>query len=121
MSLAPQRLRENETVRRSRVTEPQMEPQVLPRKRITKGEKVLWGLGVITVFILCITIVSNATALYNETKQVSQLQTKIETISSTNTGLRTQISQLSAPERIINYAKDKLGMTLDVKNVKVVK
>lgn len=121
MSTAAQRLRETEIERRSTFPETQTIPSIQPiRKRITKGEKALWVLGLITIFALCIVIVSNETALYNETKQVNQLENQIEQVSSTNTGLETQVSQLSAPERIIQYAENKLGMTLNVNNVKVV-
>lgn len=121
MSIAAQRLRENETGHRYQPSQPATETQVLPKKGITKGEKVLWILGILTVFVLCITIVSKEAALYNQSKQISELQTKIDQTSSVNTGLSTQIAQLNAPQRIIQYAETKLGMSLNVKNVKVVK
>lgn len=121
MSLAAQKIRETESPRSYQTSAPNVDVQYAPRKRITKGEKVLWVLGLITILVLCISIVSNAASLYNKSKQVSQLQGEISQMTDVNTGLNTQIAKLSAPQRIIQYAETQLGMTLNVNNVKVVK
>jgi cell division protein FtsL len=121
MSLAAPNLRENERVRRHRNEAIEVDVQPIPRKRITTGEKTLWVMGIIAIFVMCLTIVGNEAAIYNGTRQIDQIQTQLDRTVSTNSGLKTQVTQLQAPERIIQFAKDKLGMTLNVNNVKDVK
>ncbi len=121
MSVAAQKLRENEVRRYRTDQQPGVDVQKLPKKGFTKGEKVLWFLGLVTIFSLCLAIVSNQASIYNETRQISQTQTKVDQTNETNSGLKTQVSELSAPERIKQYAEQKLGMTLNVDSVKVVK
>jgi cell division protein FtsL len=121
MSLAAPKLRENESVRRHRYEAIEVDVQPIPRKRITTGEKMLWVMGIVTIFVMCLAIVGNEAAIYNGNRQVDQIQTKLDQTVSTNSGLKTQVTQLQAPERIIQFAKDKLGMTLNVNNVKDVK
>jgi cell division protein FtsL len=121
MSLAAPKIRENEGVQRHRYEATEVNVQPIPRKRITTGEKVLWIMGIVTIFVMCLTIVGNEAAIYNGTRQISQIQDKIDQTVSTNSGLKTQVTQLQAPNRIIQFAKDKLGMTLNVNNVKDVK
>ena len=121
MSLAAPNLQEKENVQRHRYEATEVDIQPIPRKRITSGEKTLWIMGIVTIFVMCLTIVGNGAAIYNGTRQVSQIQDKLDNTLSTNSGLKTQITQLQAPGRIIQFAKDKLGMTLNVNNVKDVK
>lgn len=117
----------SQTARHLRVKDPVIErsyqplqnPQVLPKKRITVGEKLIWSVSVLVVLILALCIVANQAQLYKSTRDIGQLQQKMDTQSKVNQQLDVEVTKLSAPERIYNYAKNKLGLTLDIKNVKV--
>ncbi|TCP29084.1 cell division protein FtsL [Scopulibacillus darangshiensis] len=97
----------------------QQETPVLPKRTVTKGEKLLWSIGALVVMVLAILIVSNQAKLFSASSDISGLENKLDTQSKVNHQLKVEVTELAAPERIIQYAKDKLGLKLDVKNVKV--
>jgi len=105
--------------RRQRVNETQ-QPAISPRKRITKGEKALWTLGVAVVLILSIFIVSKQASIYLANRSVNSIQTKIENVSEENKKLNVEKTKLMDPKRIMNYA-EKHGYSLNIDNVKVIK
>ncbi len=118
MSQTARQLREKEPVI-ERHYEPGQDHQALPQRRITAGEKILWSAGGLIILVLAIFIVSNQANLFAHSRDIGQLQEKMDTQSKVNQQLSVQVTELSAPERIISYAKNKLGLKLDVKNVKV--
>nr|WP_239549038.1 cell division protein FtsL [Scopulibacillus daqui] len=99
--------------------EHQATPKVPNKRKITRGEKCLWTIGAVIIFALAITIVSNQAKLYNSSRAASDLQDKLDHQSKINNQLKEQVNQLSSPQRIMTYAKDKLGLKLNINNVKV--
>lgn len=118
MSQTARHLREKEPVI-ERSYEPRHVQQELPQRRITVGEKVIWSAGFLVVLVLAVFIVSNQAQLFKNSRDIGQLQQKMDKQEKVNQQLNVQVTELSAPERIISFAKNKLGLNLNVKNVKV--
>ena len=119
MAQPARQLTQREYVRRQRRIENQPEPITLPKRRVTKGEKILWSMAAITLLILSIMIVGKQAHIYENTKAVSDLEQKISTAEKTNKDLQVQVQDLQQPERIINFAKEN-GLKLNTNNVKLV-
>jgi len=96
------------------------QPTISPRKRITKGEKALWTLGVITVLALSIFIVSKQASIYLVNHNINNIESKIEAATDENKKLAIQKTKLMDPKRIMEYA-EKHGFSLNINNVKVIK
>ncbi|MFC4617250.1 cell division protein FtsL [Camelliibacillus cellulosilyticus] len=92
----------------------------VPGRKITKGEKVLWTLGILTVLVLSLFIISNQAKIYLENRAVNSIQGDLAKVRDANNKLNVEITQLSDPKRIMEYAK-KHGFHLDVNQVKVIK
>ncbi|MFC7392454.1 cell division protein FtsL [Scopulibacillus cellulosilyticus] len=119
MNQAARNLNQTDHVVQRERNDQQSVQRVSDKRKITKGEKCLWTMAAFLIFALAITIVSNQAKLYTTTRAASDLQGKIDQQSKINNQLKEQVSQLSSPERIMAYAKDKLGLKLNIKNVKV--
>lgn len=88
-------------------------------KRVTKGEKLLWTMGVAIMMALAIAIVSTQASIHAASGEVQELQSKIEKVQKTNRQLHVEVTKLSNPERIRRIAKEKLGLELNAENVKL--
>ncbi|WLD95060.1 cell division protein FtsL [Alkalihalobacillus sp. AL-G] len=109
--------------RKTQYTE-QVQPKrhVQPQKRsiITKGEKVLWSISAIMLVAASIFVISNYASIYSINKDVQVTKSKIEQQQKEVSDLSLQVSELSTPQRIKEYAREKLGMTFNDQNVKVI-
>lgn len=95
------------------------EQTITIRRRISKGEKLLWSLAGLVILFLAIMIVSNQAKLFVAEKDMNHLQNQVDQQARTNQQLKAETADLSSPERIVKYAKEKLGLNLNVKNVKM--
>ncbi|MFD2616974.1 cell division protein FtsL [Terrilactibacillus laevilacticus] len=122
MNLAVRHLEEKEQVlpkKQSRVQK-SANSEGLPQRRITKGEKILWfGAGMLIVALTLI-IVSYQARLFFLNGSIQNLQNKVAVQAKINQQLKVEQTNLSSPERIMKYAKEKLGLNLNIKNVKVI-
>lgn len=98
----------------------QPSPAKLFKRRVTKGEKILWTFSIVALLAVSIYLVSTYASIYAINTDIQQLETKTEQLQKGNNDLKQQVSTLSAPERIFEIAKDKLGMTFKNGNVKVI-
>ncbi|MGC4375539.1 cell division protein FtsL [Fictibacillus sp. Mic-4] len=87
------------------------------KKRVTKGEKLLWSLAGIMLLVGALFIVSNYAALYKANSKIENLKGKITTESKIVSDLNDKVISLSSKERIYKIAKEK-GMELNEKRVK---
>jgi cell division protein FtsL len=92
---------------------------VIKRGKITSGEKLLWTAAIILFLTGAILVVSNYATIYNINKSIQTTDIQIQAETEIVNDLTLQVNELSAPERIRNIAMEKLGMSLDSKNVKV--
>lgn len=90
------------------------------RSKITLGEKLIMFMMTIALFITLTVIVQQYASIYITNKEIYQLEREISLQTQKNEGLALQVTELSAPERILSLAYEKLGMTLDDNKVKVV-
>ncbi|WP_332690610.1 cell division protein FtsL [Halalkalibacter lacteus] len=90
------------------------------RNPITVGEKAIVGLVTLIIFIVLGVMVHNYATLYSANQEVYQLEQTINQQTQLNEGLTLQVAELSAPDRILHIASEKLGMSLDDNKVKVV-
>lgn len=118
MSQLARQLEVRDPYRRQQVNTPHV--PLSPRKRITKGEKVLWSMGVVLMLVLSIFIVSNQANIYLENRHISNIETSINKVSNENKKLGIEKTKLMDPKRIMNYAEQH-GFTLNIDNVKVIK
>lgn len=95
------------------------EQTITIRRRISKGEKLLWSLAGLAVLFLAIVMVSNQAKLFVAEKNLNHLQDQVDQQARTNQQLKAESADLSSPERIVKYAKEKLGLNLNIKNVKM--
>ncbi|WP_227935984.1 cell division protein FtsL [Alkalihalobacillus deserti] len=105
----------------------QRQVQQQPQKRIrqvrnpiTLGEKLIGAMIVFVTFIVLCLIVNNYATLYSINREVSQLEAAVHQQTQVNEGLSLQVVELSAPDRILHIASEKLGMSLDDNKVKIV-
>ncbi len=105
----------------------QQQPQVETKKRIvrvrskiTLGEKLIMLIMAIAFFLVLSYIIHTYASIYVTNREIYQLEAEIGKQIQKNEGLALQVTELSAPERILNIAYEKLGMTLDDNKVKVI-
>lgn len=94
------------------------DPSVTTR-HITKGEKLLWTLAGVAVFLLAALMITNQTKLYLTSQDIQTLQDKLGNQSKLTQQLKADADSLSSPDRIVNFAEQQLGLKLDINNIKV--
>ena len=92
-----------------------------PQKHgVTSFERLLGFISLVGfVFITCI-IISTFASTYMVNREIQLLESSIYQQETVNEALSIQVTELSTPDRIVNIATEKLGMTLNDQNVKVV-
>ncbi|WP_347550451.1 cell division protein FtsL [Pseudalkalibacillus hwajinpoensis] len=88
--------------------------------RITRGEKLLWMMLVLAFVTASIFMVSNYASIYNMNTSIQQVEADQRVQLKQNEELQVKVTELSAPDRIMDIAQDELGMTLDDQNVEVI-
>ncbi|WP_018921349.1 cell division protein FtsL [Salsuginibacillus kocurii] len=91
----------------------------LPGK-ITKGEKLLFLFVTVIIAIVASVIISNYAHIHTQEREISTLNTSVQEQQEINESLYVQVSELSAPDRIIHYATEELNMSLQEDRVRVV-
>lgn len=102
------------------VQERQAQPSKLLKRGVTKGEKVLWAFALVALLCSAVFVISNYASIYSVNRDIQQLESKISTQQKVNSDLELQVAELSAPKRIIPIAENKLGLSRNIQNVKVV-
>ncbi|GGE41296.1 cell division protein FtsL [Pullulanibacillus camelliae] len=110
---------QREQVRRQKHVTSDSRAIALPRRRITKGEKVLWTAAVIAIFVFAIVIISRQAQIYTASVSATHMQNTIDTVQKNNDELNEQVQKLKQPDRILEFAK-KHGLNLNINNVKMV-
>ncbi|OIJ09802.1 cell division protein FtsL [Anaerobacillus arseniciselenatis] len=90
------------------------------RRRITIGERLLYFATILGLVFATYFIISTYASIYIVNKEIHTLERTIATQTTENEALNLQVTELSAPDRILKIAKDELGMELNDNNVKVV-
>ncbi|RXI98109.1 cell division protein FtsL [Anaerobacillus alkaliphilus] len=92
----------------------------LRKNRITSGEKFLYFTTIFGIVFATYLVISTYASIYITNSEIHSLERSINEQITNNEALQLQVTELSAPDRILQIAKDQLGMTLNDKNVKVV-
>ncbi|MCI1881713.1 MAG: cell division protein FtsL [Sporolactobacillus sp.] len=92
---------------------------VVISRPVTRGEKILWAVAFIVVFLIALCMVANQTRLYQASQDIQKLQGKLDEQSSVYQQLKAEADHLDSPERIVRFAEKELGLKLDIKNIKV--
>lgn len=90
------------------------------KARITRGEKWLIAFLLIATLILSIFVVTNYANIYAKDQEIIQLERQIAQQQKINESLQMKVAELSAPERIMYFAKEELGMSLDDEKVRII-
>ncbi len=101
-------------------TKQQSQSVYIERGRITKGEKMLWMMLVLSFVAASIFMVSNYAKIYNLNTSLQQVEADQRAQMKQNEELDVQVTELSAPDRIVNIAEEELGMKLNDQNVEVI-
>ncbi|SFE41066.1 cell division protein FtsL [Alteribacillus iranensis] len=88
--------------------------------KVTKGEKVIVAAMMVAILIASVLVVTNYAKVYAQDREITSLQYSVQEQTEYNSSLQLEVSELSAPERIMHYAKEELGMSLDDNKVKVI-
>lgn len=99
----------------------QVHQETSKKRCITSGERFLCFTTIICLVLASYLIISNYASIYIINKDIHTLQTSINTQKTNNEALQLQVTELSDPDRIWGIATEQLGMTLNDKNVKVVR
>ncbi|HEX7065669.1 MAG TPA: cell division protein FtsL [Bacillales bacterium] len=102
------------------VEQPKPTSKKLFKRKVTKGEKVLWTFALIGLLATSVFLVSTYASVYALNSDIEQLRSNIDTQTKVNSELEQQVSKLNRPDRIFNIAKNKLGMTIKEDSVKVI-
>ncbi|WP_188205719.1 cell division protein FtsL [Alkalibacillus aidingensis] len=116
-----------EQVRSYQVQEPKrrVEQQPIPTPKpvqkpwFTKGEKVLYTLGIVIMAITAIVVVSFSSSVDSMNRDVQNLNNEVQELQSQNTSLQAEVQELSNPNRILSIAQEN-GLDIrhaDVKQV----
>ncbi|UZJ77259.1 cell division protein FtsL [Fictibacillus sp. KU28468] len=117
-NLAYQTQRQYQQESRQKYVQQQAQPRIRT-PRITKGEKFLWVFASLLLIAGAIFMVSNYASIYKVNSSIESVQSSINYENKVVDDYKQQVTELSAPDRILKIAKEKLGMTLNDKNVKV--
>lgn len=90
------------------------------RSRITAGEKLILTTLVIASLVAGILLINNYASIYTLDHTIQSMETQVNETSKTIDELQLKVEELSAPERIMDIAKNELGMSLNEKNVQVI-
>ncbi|MET3682044.1 cell division protein FtsL [Alkalibacillus flavidus] len=88
--------------------EEQHVPKQPPVKKpwFTKGEKVLYTLGVIIMAVLAIVVVNFSSSVDTLNRDVQQLNNQLTDVKTQNDSLRADVQELSNPNRILTIAEE---------------
>ncbi len=90
------------------------------KSTITKGEKGLYALLILGIAVVSLIILTNYASIYTVNRDIHNLERSVQHQVQVNEGLQLQAIELSAPDRILYIATEKLGMALDDNKVKVI-
>lgn len=93
---------------------------IIEKGRITKGEVFLLTFLALVFFAVSILVINNYATIHSLNREVHTLESEIENKQRINNDLKLQATELSEPDRIMKIAKEKLGLTLNENNVKVI-
>ncbi|MFB5660663.1 cell division protein FtsL [Alteribacillus sp. HJP-4] len=90
------------------------------RGHVTRGEKFIITAMAAAIIFASLLVVTNFANIYAQDREISALNQSINQQTSTNESLELKVTELSAPDRIMHYAKEELGMELDDNSVRVI-
>lgn len=93
---------------------------IVEKGRITKGEVMLLTFLALIFFVVSVLVINNYAKIHSLNREVHALESEIENKQRINDDLKLQVTELSEPDRIMKIAKEKLGLTLNENNVKVI-
>ncbi|MBP3041439.1 cell division protein FtsL [Bacillaceae bacterium Marseille-Q3522] len=86
---------------------------------LSPGEKFLWFIFAVFLFIGIVKIISNQAVLYSMNKDIQVAESAVQEQESINRDLDVQVQELSNYERLLKKAEE-LGLQLNNDNVKAV-
>lgn len=90
------------------------------KQNITLVEKMLGFVTLGGIVLSACIVISTYASTYMVNRDIQLLENSIYQQETLNEALSIQVTELSTPDRIVNIATEKLGMTLNDQNVKVV-
>mgnify|MGYP001240444707 FL=1 len=97
--------------------QPDRQTQHAKKTLFTKGEKVLYTLGILVLTCFAVYMVMFSTSVDSMNRDIQQLDRNIDAIQSQNVSLRAEVQELSNPTRILTIA-EKHGLDIKNSNVK---
>lgn len=116
----------NQTQRAPLLGQEQVEPKrqavrepIIVTRHVSKGEKWFWVLAGAVVFSLALIMVANQAKIFMASKDIANLQARLDSQSKITQQLQADADSLSSPERIVSFAEKELGLKLNIQNIKV--
>lgn len=118
MSNVAFQIREKQEHRQERINK--TSTVIVEKGKISKGEVFLLIALALIFFAVSILVVNNYATIHSLNREVHSLQSEIDNKQRMNDDLKLQVTELSEPDRIMKIAKEKLGLSLNENNVKVI-
>lgn len=80
------------------------------RKAIPSSEKLLYLFSILIIVVVSGILLSRVAEGYEMSYKIQEIQSQMESLSEENSTLQLEIDKLQAPERIMDIAKNQLGM-----------
>ncbi|GAA0460566.1 cell division protein FtsL [Alkalibacillus silvisoli] len=95
-------------VQPERKKDPQPKPTSQPAKKpwFTRGEKVLYSIGIVMIAVMAVIVVSFSSSVDSLNRDVQQLNTQVQEVQSQNNSLQAEVQELSNPNRILTIAEE---------------
>lgn len=98
----------------------QTSKKVIKKKNISPKEKLIYIFSILLFVIVGGILLSRVAQAYENNYQIQQIKIQMNKLEQDNNLMQLQISELSAPERIIDIAKNQLGMVPNSSQVNIV-
>ncbi|PKR78532.1 cell division protein FtsL [Halalkalibacillus sediminis] len=84
----------------------QKERQTVKKPWISKGEKVLYTTGILTLAIIAIMMVTFSSSIDSLNRDMQKVEGDIQHYQAQNTSLEAEVKELSNPNRILTIAEE---------------
>ncbi|MGM8214376.1 cell division protein FtsL [Bacillaceae bacterium W0354] len=91
--------------------------QVVKKPYFTKGEKLLYSIGVLIITVVTVMVVHFSSSIDTLNRDLQVMNNKIENVKLQNNNLSAEVKELSKPSRISAIAREN-GLNIKNANVK---
>ncbi|WAA10627.1 cell division protein FtsL [Fervidibacillus albus] len=108
------------TLQRQERFSPETSSKLRKKKRkITKGEKILYSFLIAIISVICVKMIATQAAIYEVNKEIQLTEAQMDKQEKLLQDLQSQVDELTDYQRLAEEA-EKLGLKMDENNIKSV-